>query len=93
MNGIIAGFLVVIAIGVLGMVVLYNATVNLSHNIAEAKTELDAIGGLTTKLNNQVLAATGAGDLAALASNDGLIEDEKPQYFRVNQSWPIASHY
>lgn len=93
MSGIIAIFLIAIAAGVFGMVALYNATVNLTHNVAEAKTQLDAIGAATTKLNNQVLAATGAGDLTALAAKDGLVEDGKPQYFPVHQSWPIASHY
>ncbi len=93
LNAIIAIFLVAIALGVFGMVALYNATVNLSHNITEAKSELDVVGVLTTKLNDQAITAMGAVDLAALATNNGLVEDEKPQYFRVSQSWPIASHY
>ena len=93
MNGIIVIFLVAIAAGVFGMVALYNATVNLTHNVADAKAQLDAIGAMTTSLNNQALAATSGGDLTALAAKDGLVADQKPQYFPVHQSWPIASHY
>jgi hypothetical protein len=92
-NRILAGFAVALIIGVFGMVALYNATVNLSHNITKAKTELDAIGAASTQLNNSVVQALSAAGLSATAARDGLVVDNSPEYFPVQQSWPIASHY
>ncbi len=90
---LILGFLAVTVVaGIFGMVALYNATVNLNHNIAQAKTELDAIGAESTTLSNQVIAATGSGNaLKDIVAQDGLVQDERPQYFRTDQQWPLAS--
>jgi cell division protein FtsB len=86
-----------VAAGVFGMVALYNSTVNLSHNIAAAKAELDSIGAQNTTLNNEILAATTGAQLTNLAQADGLVTDPRPQYFAENQNqsqtdaWPLAS--
>ena len=96
-SSLVNGLLVILGIalvaGVGGMVVLYNATVNLDHNITAAKAELDAIGAQNTALNNKVIAALSGNNLTAVAAADGLVAEAKPQYFPVNQSWLIASHY
>ena len=92
MNLLIGVLSVAVVAGVFGMVALYNLTVNLNHNIAQAKTELDAIGAANTKLSNQVIATLGSGSgLTAVVAADGLVEDQKPQYFRTDPQWPIAS--
>ena len=58
-----------------GMVWLYNATVNTSHNIDAAKAELDTVGAEVTDLNNQVVAALlrelGEHDLASVIHEFG----------------------
>lgn len=80
--------------GAFGMVALYNTTVNLGHNISDAKAELDRVGAETTRLSNQTVAILGDVGIAAAAARDGLIEDQKPQYFQISQTrqtWPIAS--
>ncbi len=94
-NDILALLVAGLVAGVFGMVVLYNATVNLDHNVATAKTELDQIGAANTKLKNQIVAALGASDLGAVAAANGLVEDAKPQYFQVRgtETWSIASHF
>ncbi len=91
MNAILVVFGVVLAMEVFGMVVLYNATVNLDHGIATAKAQLDATGAANTNLNNTIIGLLGSDDAAALAAKDGLVQEQKPQYVRANQQWPIAS--
>ena len=79
------------------MVALYNATVNLDHNIAEIKSELDVVGAKNTDLNNTVVATLSGGGIAAIAAKNGLVPESKPTYFHssqtTDQKWPIASHY
>ncbi len=77
--------------GTFWLVVAYNKTVDLSHNIATEKAQLDSIGAENTALNNQVLATLGDVDSSALATADGLVTDKNPQYFTIDQQWPIAS--
>lgn len=98
LNIIIVLFVVAIVSGIFGMVALYNATVNLNHNLTEAKKELDAVGAASTKLNNQIVAALAGSSLTAAVTRAGLVEEKKPNYFstqgtRENKSWPIASQY
>jgi hypothetical protein len=71
------------------LVAVYNDVVNLNHNIAAAKAQLDAIGAQNTTLNNQVVASLGNIQSGDLAAEGGLVQDNHPQYF--SQSWPIAS--
>jgi hypothetical protein len=93
LNGIIAVLAIALTTGTIGMVALYNATVNMSHNIATARAELDVIGTQSTDLNNKIVATLGGSGLAKIAADGGLIMELKPQYLPVNQKWPIASHY
>jgi hypothetical protein len=91
LNFIIAGLIFTSFVGAFWLVALYNNTVNLNHNIAAAKSELDSVGAKNTTLNNQVVAALGNVQSGDLATADGLVQDNHPQYFPTNQSWPIAS--
>ncbi len=91
MNAILVVFGVVLAAEVFGMVALYNTTVNLDHSIAAAKAQLDATGAANTNLNNTIIGLLGSDDAAKLAATDGLVQEQKPQYVRANQQWPIAS--
>jgi cell division protein FtsL len=89
LNRVIFGLVVVLLVNIFWLITLYNNTVNLSHNIAEAKTQLDSIGAKNTALNNQVLAALGSIQTDSIKTQNGLVEDNHPQY--LSQSWPIAS--
>jgi hypothetical protein len=91
LNVVIALLVVALLGGTFWLVIAYNKTVNLSHDIASEKNQLQSIGAQNTTLNNQVLATLGGANFTALAAADGLVEDKNPQYFTVNQQWPIAS--
>ncbi|MDR3581746.1 MAG: hypothetical protein P4L67_00530 [Candidatus Pacebacteria bacterium] len=90
-NLVIAVLAVMVLVGTFWIIVEYNKTVDLNHNITAAKTQLDAIGAKNTILNNDVIATLGGGQIGALAAADNLVEESKPQYFSINQQWPIAS--
>ena len=84
--------LVVLVLGATFWVVLgYNKTVDLSHNIVSIKNQLNSIGAQNTALNNDIVATLGGGQISALAASDNLVQENKPQYFSINQQWPIAS--
>lgn len=77
--------------GTFWLVIAYNKTVDLSHDIVSVKVQLQSVGAENTALNNQVLATLGGANFAALAAADGLVQDKNPQYFTSDQQWPIAS--
>jgi hypothetical protein len=92
LNVIIAGLVCGFLVGTFWIVVAYNKTVDLSHDIATEKTQLDAIGAQSTALNNSIIATLSGSQLTALASADNLVEEKTPQYFQItDQKWPIAS--
>lgn len=78
--------------GTFWLVVAYNQTVNMSHNIAALKAKVDAIGAENTAQSNQLIATLSANQAATLAGNDGLVQENKPQYVTINnKQWPIVS--
>ncbi len=77
--------------GTFWLVVAYNQTVNIGHNIEAMKSELDAIGAANTAESNQLVAKLSADQAATLAASDGLVQENKPQYNTVNSQWPIVS--
>jgi cell division protein FtsL len=95
MNVLLAFFAVALVAGTVGMIGLYNATVNTDRAITDMKTELDAIGARNIALNSEVSATLSGSDLTALAASDGLVAESKPTYFPLPApaKWPIASHY
>jgi hypothetical protein len=90
-NFVIVALAVMVFVGTIFIIVEYNKTVDLNHNILSAKTALDTIGATNTLLSNDVIATLGGGQIASLAAADNLVEQNKPQYFSINQQWPIAS--
>jgi len=87
--------LIVLAVAVLTgtfwLVVVYNQTVNTAHNIAAAKAQLDEIGSKNTALNNQIVATLSTNEASAIAAQDGLVQENHPQYVTINKQWPIVS--
>lgn len=92
LNAILVVLVVLVVFCTFGMVALYNMTVNLSHNIATTKAELDAVGAQNTALNNKIIGTLGENNLADIATQDGLVTESQPQYFTIDPQWPIASH-
>jgi cell division protein FtsB len=89
---VIAGLSLAAFTGTFWLVVAYNQTVNLSHNIAAAKAELDSIGAENTAVSNQLVASMSSDQAAVIAAHDGLVQENKPQYVTIkNKQWPIVS--
>jgi hypothetical protein len=91
LNVIIIMLVIALLGGTFWLVIAYNKTVDLSQDITTAKAQADSIGAQNTLLNNQILATLGDVDSSALASADNLVTDKNPQYFTIDQQWPIAS--
>ena len=62
------------------LVAVYNGIVNVTHNIAAAKAELNTVGAESTDLQNRIVALMGSGAVAQAAQANGLVEDKNPQY-------------
>lgn len=92
LNVAIAMLVVAILGGTFLLIVAYNKTVDLSHNLEADKAQLDSIGAANTAMNNQILTTLGGADFTSLAVADGLVFDPSPQYFTNSndQQWPLA---
>lgn len=86
LNLVLAGLVFGLLVGIFSLIALYNNSVDLTHSIAAAKSELDAIGVKGTALHQEVMQSLAA-------APNGLVEETHPHYFSLNQnqSWPIAS--
>ena len=82
---------VILSLGTFWVIVAYNQTVSLAHDIAKMKAELDTLGAKNTALNNNLIASLGSDAVKRMAAQGGLVEDKKPQYFELNPKWPLAS--
>lgn len=90
-NAVIALLVVALLGGTFWLVVAYNKTVDLSQDIVSDTAQLQSVGAENTALNNQVLATLGGANFVSIAAADGLVEDKNPQYFTIDQQWPLAS--
>ncbi len=96
LNFVIVALAAASLVGIFALVGLYNNIVDLNHNLAAAKSQLDAIGAKSTTLNQQVIADLGNVSTGNLAAQDGLIQDNQPAYFPLDHyfpttQWPLAS--
>jgi hypothetical protein len=91
LNVIIVLLVVALLGGTFWLVIAYNKTVDFSQDITSLKAQTNSIGAQNTLLNNQILATLGDVDSSALATADNLVNDKNPQYFTIDQQWPIAS--
>lgn len=83
-NLILGGLVLVLFVGTFWVIIVYNQTVSLSHDITKAKSQLDSTGAVNTSFNNNVIATLGGSALSAIAAKDHLVEEKKPEYFRIN---------
>lgn len=91
LNVVIALLVVALLGGTFWLIVAYNKTVDLSQDIVSDTAQLQSVGAENTTLNNQALATLGGANFASIAAADGLVEDKNPQYFTIDQQWPLAS--
>jgi hypothetical protein len=85
LNIVIAMLIVGILGGTFWIIVAYNKTVDLSHNIVSMKAELDAIGASSTALNNTIISTLGGANFQTLAAADNLVPEKNPQYFQLDE--------
>lgn len=86
LNIAIAMLVITILGGTFWLVVAYNKTVDLSHNILSEKAELSAISASSTALNNSIISTLGGANFQSLAAADGLVPEKNPQYFQLDQN-------
>lgn len=80
---LIVALMIALFTGTAGLVLLYNKVVDLNHSIAQAKSQLEAIGTASTQLNDQIVAIIGGGGFTNAAVTNGLVLDQNPQYFAI----------
>ena len=76
LNAVIVLLVVALLGGTFWLVIAYNKTVDLSHDIISIKAQLESVGAQNTTLNNQVLATLGGANFTSLATADGLVQDK-----------------
>ena len=86
MNIIIALLVITILGGTFWIVVAYNKTVDLSHDIVSMKAQLDTIGAKSTALNNSIVSTLGTTQFQSLAVQDNLVAEKTPQYYQIDQN-------
>ena len=82
-------FLLVSAI--VGLIMLYNQSVNLKHSITDLKSDIQKVATETASLNDKVFSIFDPQKVDALAKGQGLVRETRPNYLQVN-SWVLASH-
>lgn len=83
---IIAILIVAILGGTFWLVIAYNKTVDITHDIVSLKTQLDAVGANSTALNNNIVSILGTTQFQTLAIQDGLVAEKNPQYYQTDQN-------
>lgn len=84
LNLVLTALVLGLLVGTFWVVIAYNQTVSISHDITKAKAQLDSIGAENTSLSNTIIATLGGSGLSAVAVRDNLVEEKKPEYFRVD---------
>lgn len=86
-----AAMYALLVFGVLYGVWLYNAVVNLAHEIEIQAKTLEAARVRNAELKNQLFARLDSSELRALAQKQGLVHERSPNYFESDPRWLSAS--
>lgn len=89
-NLAIGALAIVAVVATFCLVAGYNSTVNTSHDITAMKTQLDQIGDANTNLQNQIIAMMGDSAMNQVATADGLVQDNNPQYMPAGGSQSLT---
>ncbi len=79
-----------LALAMVGLILLYNRTVNLKHGIADMKSDIQGVGAETASLKERFFAIFDPQKVEELAKAQGLVKEKKPTYLEVNP-WVLAS--
>jgi len=81
----------VLIFGVFLNIYFYNHIVSLRHMLVSSQKNLQKLEVANADLKNDLYKILDADSLTSLASNFGLIKENKPEY--LENSWAVASHY
>lgn len=70
---------------------LYNAAVNLSHEVEIQAKTLETARVRSAELKNQLFDRLDSSELQALAEEHGLVRERSPKYFESDPRWLSAS--
>ncbi|MBU6500746.1 MAG: hypothetical protein KGJ89_03205 [Patescibacteria group bacterium] len=93
LNKIMALLAVSMALGVIWLIVIYNKSVTLDHNISQMNNEFQIIQSQNAELKDEIIKVADTKNSADLISQNNLIQDKNPQYFEINKQWSLASQY
>ena len=82
-------------VGIVSLIVVYNRTVDLQHGVVDMKSKFDKAQTANAELKDQVFAVLDGNHLKAFAEERSLVKDQKPQYVESSPrtEWALASHY
>ncbi len=72
------------------LITIYNHTVNLQHGITAMNHHREKLEAESSMLRDKMFSLMSTEGVQQFAESRGLIQDKKPQYFKVNQ-WVFAS--
>jgi cell division protein FtsB len=82
---------ILVALSILYGIWLYNAVVNITHEIDKQAKALDAARVKNAELKNKLFEQLDSQKLEALALERGLIRERSPKYFESDPRWLFAS--
>ena len=77
--------------GVLSLVVLYNRTVTMGHNLSEVAKELETLEAHNAELKESFFALFDRKKVEDFISERELIKEKNPQYLMTEPPWLFAS--
>lgn len=77
---ILAGVLTVFSVW---LVVLYNRSVNLNHNISDLKAQIKNTETETAELKDRIFTILDTQALSRIAETEGLVKENSPRYLEV----------
>ena len=83
--------LIIVGVGALRLIVVYNRVVNLEHGIAQMKAGLTKLETENAELKEKVFTLFTTQNIDAFAAERGLVQEKKPRYFTTSDQWVFAS--
>lgn len=83
-------------LGVLWLVVLFNQTVTVEHDVSKLSLESQSVEAKNAELKDELFLIFDKDSAGGLARERALIEEKNPEYlevYRENDAWALASHF
>ncbi|MFH1246637.1 MAG: hypothetical protein V1489_02600 [Candidatus Liptonbacteria bacterium] len=90
---LLGGLIVVMACTSFWLITMYVRVVDLEHDMAQAKVDIQTREAENATLRDKMYALFGADNMRALSESRQLITDRNPQYVKIDREWSLASQY